>query len=94
MGACVGAKSLQLWLTLCDPSPPGSSVDGILQARIWASQVVLVVKSPLASAGDVRDANSIPESGRSPGGGHSNPIPVFLSGEQHWVLMLNGNTYE
>ena len=35
MSAC--AKSLQLCLTLCDPvdcSPPGSSVHGILQARI------------------------------------------------------------
>ena len=35
--ACVPAKSLQSCLTLCDPmdcSPPGSSVHGILQARI------------------------------------------------------------
>ena len=34
---CMCAKSLQLCLTLCDPmdcSPPGSSVQGILQARI------------------------------------------------------------
>ena len=34
---CVSAKSFQLCLTLCDPlgcSPPGSSVCGILQARI------------------------------------------------------------
>ena len=34
--ACVHAKSLQSYLTLCDPmnySPPGSSVHGILQAR-------------------------------------------------------------
>ena len=34
---CVCAKSLQSCLTLCDPmdcSPPGSSVHGILQARI------------------------------------------------------------
>ena len=34
---CVRAKSLQWCLTLCDPvdcSPPGSSVHGILQARI------------------------------------------------------------
>ena len=33
----VCAKSLQSYLTLCDPmdcSPPGSSVHGILQARI------------------------------------------------------------
>ena len=35
--ACMRAELLQLWLTLCDPmdcSPPGSSVHGILQARI------------------------------------------------------------
>ena len=34
---CMFAKSLQSYLTLCDPmdcSPPGSSVHGILQARI------------------------------------------------------------
>ena len=34
---CVCAKSLQSYLTLCDPmdcSPPGSSVRGILQTRI------------------------------------------------------------
>ena len=37
MRACVCAKLLQLCLTLCDPmdcSPPGSSVHGMLQARI------------------------------------------------------------
>ena len=35
--ASICAQSLQLCLTLCDPmdcSPPGSSVHGILQARI------------------------------------------------------------
>ena len=34
--ATAAAKSLQSWLTLCDPidgSPPGSPVPGILQAR-------------------------------------------------------------
>ena len=36
----------------------------------WASQVVLVVKNPLASVGDVRDTDSIPGLGRFPGGGH------------------------
>ena len=36
-----------------------------------------VVKSLPASAGDVRDTGSIPGSGRSPGGGHDNPTPVF-----------------
>ena len=31
-------------------------------------------KNPLASAGDVRDVGSIPGLGRSPGGGHGNPL--------------------
>ena len=39
-----------------------------------ASQVALVVKNPPAIAGDVRDKSSIPGSGRSPGGGHDNPL--------------------
>ena len=38
----------------------------------WASQVALVAKNLLANAGDIRDAGSIP--GRSPGGGHINPL--------------------
>ena len=43
----------------------------------WASQVVLVVKNLLASTGDLTDASnvdSIPGSGRSPRGGHGNPV--------------------
>ena len=40
----------------------------------WASQVEPLVKNSLANAGDPRDAGSIPESGRSPGGGHGNPL--------------------
>ena len=39
-----------------------------------ASQVVLVVENPPANAGDIRDMGSIPGSGGSPGGGHSNPL--------------------
>ena len=43
LNACVHAKSLQLCLSLCDPmdcSCPGSSVNGILQARIleWVAK--------------------------------------------------------
>ena len=37
---------------------------------VWASQVALVVKSPIAHAGDIRDAGLIPGSGRSLAGGH------------------------
>ena len=38
------------------------------------SQVALVVKKPPANAGDVRNAGLILGSGRSPGGGHGNPL--------------------
>ena len=41
---------------------------------IRASQVMLVEENPPPSAGDVRKAGSIPGSGRSPGGGHGNPL--------------------
>ena len=36
--------------------------------------MALEVKNPPASAGDTRDVGSTPRSGRSPGGGHSNPL--------------------
>ena len=42
--------------------------------RNWASHVVLVVKNPPANAEDARDTGWIPESGKSPGGGHGNPL--------------------
>ena len=38
------------------------------------NQVALVVKSPLANAGDLRDAGSIPRLGRSPGEGNGNSL--------------------
>ena len=39
-----------------------------------ASQAAVVVRNPPANAGDIRDAGSIPGWGRSPGGGHGNPL--------------------
>ena len=39
-----------------------------------ASQVALAVKNPPANARDARDAGSSPGTGRSPGGGHGNPL--------------------
>ena len=36
--------------------------------------MMLVVKNPPANAVDIRDASLIPELGRSPGGGHGNPL--------------------
>ena len=42
---------------------------------IWPSpHVALVVKNLPVNAGNVRDKGSIPGSGRSPGGGHGNPL--------------------
>ena len=36
--------------------------------------MVLEVKNPPANSGDIREAGSIPGWGRSPGGGHGNPL--------------------
>ena len=41
---------------------------------LGASQVVLVVKNLPVNAGDIRDVGSVPGLGRSPGGGHGNPL--------------------
>ena len=35
---------------------------------------MLLVKNPLAYAGDIRDVGSIPGSGKFPGEGHGNPL--------------------
>ena len=45
--------------------------------------MVLVVKNPPASEGDLRDLGSIPGSGRSPREGKWRPSPAFLPGEFH-----------
>ena len=42
--------------------------------QTWASWVVLVVKNPPASAGDIREAGLILGSERSPGGENGNPF--------------------
>ena len=45
-----------------------------------ASQVALMVKNMSANAGDIRDMGSIPGLGRSPGGGHGNPLKYSYLG--------------
>ena len=52
---------------------------------LGASQVVLVVKNPPANAGCIRDAGLIPGSGRSPGGGHGNPLQYILAWRIRWT---------
>ena len=39
--------------------------------------MVLEVKNLPANARDIRDAGSVPGFGRSPGGGHSNPLSIL-----------------
>ena len=43
-------------------------------STLWASQVALVVKNPPANAENIKDVGWIAGSGRSPGGGHGNPL--------------------
>ncbi|KAB0361352.1 hypothetical protein FD754_005508 [Muntiacus muntjak] len=52
--------------------PNPCPLSGIYVRR--TSQVLLVVKNPPASAGDIRDSSSSPGSGRAPRGGLGNPI--------------------
>ena len=50
----------------------------------WASPVALVVKNLPAKAGDIRDTGLIPASGRSPRGGHGNPLQYSGLGSS-WI---------
>ena len=40
----------------------------------WSRRDPQMVKNPPANAGHIRDAGLIPGLGRSPGGGHGNPL--------------------
>ena len=53
------------------------------------SQVVLVVKNLPANAGDTRDMDSFPGSGRFPTR-EWQPTPVFLPGKSHGQSSLAG----
>ena len=51
-----------------------------------------MVKNPLVNAGDVRDLGPIPESERSPGGEHGNPLQYSclenpMDGEAWWAAV-------
>ena len=46
----------------------------MLEGETSTIQVGLVVKNPLANAGDLGEVGSIPGSGRSPEGRHRNPL--------------------
>ena len=55
-----------------------------------ASQVAQVVKNPSANAGDIRDAGSIPGSGRFPWRRAWQATPGFLPGKSHGQRSLVG----
>ena len=54
------------------------------------SQVVLVVKNLPANAGDIRDMGLILGWGRSPGGGHGNPLQYSCLENPHRQRSLVG----
>ena len=58
--------------------------------------MVLVVKNPPANAGDTRDVGSIPNPGRSPGGGNGNPLQDACMGNTMdrgaWQATVHGAT--
>ena len=60
----------------------------------WASQVVLVVKNPPPSAGDIRDVGLIPGLGRSPGGRNGNPLQYCClensMDKRAWLATVHG----
>ena len=61
-----------------------------------ASQVVLVVKNPPASAGDMGDVCSVPWLGRYPGKGNGNPLQYSCLGSPMdrgaWRATVHGVT--
>ena len=60
--------------------------------HIGASQVALMIKNPPANAGDIRDMGLIPGSGRSPGGGHGNPLQYSSLENPHGQMRLAGHS--
>ena len=62
--------------------------------EIWFSQVALVVKNPLAKAGDTRDLGSLSESGRHSRRGNSNPLqyscPENPVDRRNWLATGHG----
>ena len=62
----------------------------VVDSRLLATQVVLVVKNLPANAGDAKDEGSIPGLGRSLGGGHSNPLQHCCLKNPHGQRSLAG----
>ena len=55
-----------------------------------------MAENPPANEGDRRDTGSVPESGRSPGGGNANPLQYSCLGNPMdrgaWQAIIHGNS--
>ena len=69
--------------------------DSFTRMQLGTFQVAELLKNLPASAGGVRDASSIPGSGRSPGGGNGNPLQHSCLGNPldrgAWGLQSTGS---
>ena len=77
-------------LNLCFLSLGGENLLPVYGWMFRASQLVLVVKNPPASAGDIRDMSSGTGLGRSPGGGHGNSLQYSCLENHHGQRSLAG----
>ena len=79
MAEVLGSISHSWIFCLCDLTFLASVSYKCMNSMRWAIFItgfpgMLVVKNLSANAGDIRDVGSIPGLGRSPGGGHGNPL--------------------
>ena len=92
--AVYGVTQSRTWLKWLSSSRYPSKMSA--HPIVWASQVALVVKNLPSSAGDIIDAGLIPGSGRSPGGGHGNPLQYSCLGNPMdrglWWATIQGVT--
>ena len=59
--------------------------------ELWSTQVAPVVKKQPVNAGDLRDLGFTPGLGRSPGGGHGNPLQCSCLENPHRQRSLDNN---
>ena len=71
---------------------------GVQYDLLWASQIVLGVKTLPACAGDIRAGGSVSGWGRSPAGGHGNPLQHSCLGNpmdaEAWRATVHGGRRE
>ena len=71
--------------------PPHCPHTQLLSETCWSvSQLPYYGKEFACNGGAIGDVGLIPGLGRSPGGGHGNPTPLFLPGESHRQRSLVG----